>query len=188
MELRHCTVYQGRGERALALDDTTPDGFLMHQEKTSLHDIMCRDLVCARSDLEIGAVADLMVKHHIGCMPIVDEERKPIGMITELDIVELLDTTISARRRGAPLPPEIATIRADQVMMPVALALDEYTQIGQAASLMLAEELHHVLAVAWNGALVGVVSAKDMVAWFIANDEARAKGARSFSTWHALEG
>jgi len=186
---RHCTVYQGRGEQALVVNDSMADGLLPPQEKTQLHHVMCRDLVCAHGDLEVSAVTNLMLRHHIGCIPIVDDHRVPIGMITEREVVELVEAWMSFVGAGFGLPPEIATRRADRVMGSIALALDEYTDISHAAAMMLAEETHHVLAVARNGALVGVVSAKDIVAWYVESESsARPRKSPAVSTWRPLEG
>ena len=54
---------------------------------------------------------------------------------------------------------------ADDLMMPVALTLDEHASIEDAASMMTSEDTHHVLVIAGDGALVGVVSAKDLAGW-----------------------
>jgi CBS domain-containing protein len=55
-------------------------------------------------------------------------------------------------------------------MMPIALTLEESSTVGDAASMMTCEDLHHVLVVSRSGALVGVVSAKDIVTWLVRND------------------
>ncbi len=51
-------------------------------DRIPLRDIMSRELVCARPDLEISKVVWLMVRNNVGCVPVVDERRHPIGVIT----------------------------------------------------------------------------------------------------------
>jgi CBS domain-containing protein len=121
-----------------------------------LGDIMTRDVVCARPELDIDAVIGLMVDEHFGCVPVIDDRQRPIGMITKFDIVEHLHT------RGADL---LAVTTAGEIMMPLALTLQESATITDAALMMTCEDLHHVLVVDERGALAGVVSSKDIVTW-----------------------
>jgi len=120
-------------------------------------DVMTSDLVCARPDVPLQTIAHLMAEHRIGCVPIVDERRRPIGMITKSDLVEHLQ--------------DFRTRTASDVMMPMAITLDEYAMIAHAASLMTLEDFHHVMIVSSGGALIGVVSAKDIVRWLVDNDD-----------------
>jgi len=125
--------------------------------------IMSRDVICARADLDLGALTDLVVGRHIGCVPIVDEQGRPQGIVTKLDLVEQL---IAQREPDArPL-----SIVAGQVMMPLALTLDEHATVAHAAAMMAIEGIHHVMIVADDGCLLGVVSSMDIVRWLAHND------------------
>jgi CBS domain-containing protein len=55
------------------------------------------------------------------------------------------------------------------VMMPLAITLDDDATVGHAAALMAAEDMHHVMIVA-EGRLVGVVSTMDVTRWLANND------------------
>ena len=125
--------------------------------------IMTRDVICAREDLDLGALTDLIVGRHIGCIPIVDERGHPLGMVTKLDLVEQQ----LAQRDPDPPPPSII---ASQVMMPLALTLDEHASVAHAAAMMAIEGVHHVPIVADSGCLIGVVSSMDIVRWLAEND------------------
>ena len=125
--------------------------------------IMSREVICAREDLEVAALMDLFVRHHIGCVPIVDDRGHPIGMVTKLDLVEQL---ICARDPEPAAPALVAS----QVMMPLALTLDERATVAHAAALMSIEAIHHVPIVAGSGCLIGVISSMDVVRWLASND------------------
>jgi CBS domain-containing protein len=131
---------------------------------------MSSDVVCARPTLEIAGVVSLMIRHHIGCLPVVDDRRHPIGMITKFDIVEQLDTFMRSAGTGSPTPADLAARTADEVMMPLAMTLDEHASVARAAALMTTEDLHHVAVVNNRGLLVGVVSTKDIATWLVEND------------------
>ncbi len=169
-QARCCMVYGGRGEPDLqaiapgpAEREAPPGGGVA--DRASVRAIMAPELVCARPDLQIAAVVDLMVKRRVGCIPVVDERRRPIGVITKLDLVEQLDAAMQGAHAGCPLPSDLAARIADDVMMPFALTLDEHATVAHAAAMMTSEETHHVLVTGRDGALVGVVSAKDIVRW-----------------------
>lgn len=137
----------------------------MNATTVELKQIMSRVPVCARADLEIEAVIGLIVHNHIGCIPVVDEQRRPIGMITKFDIVEHLNAFLNSASNGSPLPIDLVARSADEVMMPIAITLQETSTVADAAQMMTCEDLHHVLVVSAGGTLAGVVSSKDIVKW-----------------------
>lgn len=173
--LRRCTVYGGCGEPcAQSMDlETTPERprrMPTIADTVSLRHIMSSDVVCARPELEAAAVVALMIQHHVGCVPIVDDMRRPIGVITKYDIVEHLDALLRSVGNGSPMPADLAPRTADEVMMPLAMTLGEHASVATAASLMVAEDVHHVIVVDDRGRLVGVVSTKDITKWLVDND------------------
>lgn len=113
---------------------------------------MTSDLVCAQSDLDVAYLAELMIGRRLGCLPVIDDDRRPIGIVTKLDLVE----QIEAGR---------ATRTIADVMMPFAFTLPEHATIAHAAAMMDCEDTHHVMVVDGNGMLVGVVSSKDIARW-----------------------
>ena len=175
IQARCCRIYQGQGEaetHALPAPASVrpPDASGSRAEQVELRHVMCRDLVCARPDLDIQAVIGLIVQNHFGCIPVVNDQRRPIGMITKFDVVEQLNAFLRSASSGSPLPIDLAARTAGEVMMPIALTLQEASTVADAASMMTCEDLHHVLVVSRTGALVGVVSSKDIVTWLVRND------------------
>jgi len=166
---RCCRIYEGPGDEKEVRRSGAEDVELRH--------VMCRELVCARPDLDIDAVIGLMVQNHVGCIPVVDEQHRPIGMITKFDIVEQLGAFLRSAANGSPMPSDLAPRTADEVMLPIALTLPETASLAAAASMMTCEDVHHVLVVSRTGALVGVVSSKDIVTWLIRNDRLMPSGA-----------
>lgn len=122
-----------------------------------LTEIMARDLTCARGDFDAEQVADLMLRTHIGCVPVVDADGRPLGMITKYDLIE---------RHGSSRP----ALTAAQLMMPLTIAVSERATIAHAATLMAAEDIHHLLVVDDAGQLIGIVSTMDIVRWLARND------------------
>jgi CBS domain-containing protein len=160
-------IYRGRGNHSVLVpvyefDDASASPVPTIADRVPVSQIMSREVICAREDLEVAALMDLMVRRHIGCVPVIDERGCPIGMVTKFDLVEQVQ---AGRARGAAMP---AT--AGALMMPLAITLDERASVAHAAALMAIEDVHHVAIVADSGALIGVVSSMDIVRWLAIND------------------
>lgn len=121
-------------------------------------EIISAHLVCAQPDLELPDVIELVVRERLGCLPIVDEHARPLGMVTKADIVEQLVVPVSQPRPTA-----------GDVMMSLAISLDDDATVGHAAALMASEDMHHVMIVS-DRRLVGVVSTMDITRWLADND------------------
>ena len=128
-------------------------------DQVPVTEIMTRHVVCAYPDLGLDALLEAMLQKRLGCVPVVDEGGQPIGMVTKLDIVEYL-----AAPSGKPSP-----LVAD-VMMPLAISLDDDATVAHAAALMSGEDMHHVMIVS-DRRLVGIVSTMDITRWLAQNDE-----------------
>lgn len=140
---RSCNVARHAVPRTRTVADTIP-----------VTEIMSRDLVCARPDLSLKALTQLLVSHHIGCIPIVDEAGHPLGIVTKLDLVD----------------PRHPGLTAGDVMMPLAITLNQHATIAHAAAVMGAEDFHHVMVVGADHTLIGVVSTLDIARWLARND------------------
>jgi CBS domain-containing membrane protein len=132
---------------------------------TPLRQIMTSDVVCVRPELAVSSVVSMMMRNHVGCIPVVDQLRRPVGMITKFDIVEQLDAYMQSATNGTPLPIDLVARTADELMMPLAMTLGENATIGHAAAMMASEDLHHVIVVSTRGEIAGVVSTKDITNW-----------------------
>lgn len=160
-------VFRGRGSQTVRVPICETEGEGQLQVPTiadlvPVRRIMSRDVVCAREDLDVGALVDLMVRRRIGCVPVIDERGRPIGMVTKTDVVEQRLAAIA--HGGSP------AMTAGELMMPLAITLDEHATVAHAAAMMAVEDFHHVAIVSDGGALIGVVSTMDIVRWLAAND------------------
>ncbi len=157
-ETASCRVYNHGGELEVTRDRAYEKHPMPRMPSLAgripVSDIMTRDVVCARPDLGIVALTQLMVSNHIGCIPVVDERGKPKGIVTKLDLI--------ARQ------PE-ALVAAD-VMMPLAITLNLHATVAHAAAVMSLEDFHHIMVVGQDGALAGVVSTMDVCRWLARND------------------
>ena len=168
--VRHYTVYTAAGE-PLTQASESPDVVAPPRTPrqlarlTTLQQVMSNEVTCALPDLALEAVLDLMIRHRIGCLPIVDRVRRPLGIVTKMDLVELVGAQILAT--SGPIPDDLRSRTADDIMMPIALTLPETSSVADAAKMMSLEDTHHVLVVTVDGRLSGVVSTHDIVTWLV---------------------
>lgn len=120
--------------------------------------IMTQPVTCAARDLRVDQLTKLMIRDHIGCLPVVDEAGRPIGMVTKLDLVE------------ASGHHDLAFRTATDVMMPLAMTLGDHATVAHAARLMADEDVHHVPIVDADRKLIGIISTMDVVRWLARND------------------
>jgi CBS domain-containing protein len=168
-----CFVYKRTGEIELIQSSRArpdePPGIPTVAGLVPVTDIMTRDVMCAQADLPIKTIIDLLVNRYIGCVPVVDDDGCPIGMITKRDLVAPMANRV-ATADECPEWWALAPCTAEELMLPLAFTLDERATVAQAAALMAAEDLHHVPIVSAKGRLVGVVSSLDIVRWLARND------------------
>lgn len=115
-----------------------------------LSEVMSAASHVASGDSSVDSLITLITDHHIGCVPIVDSQHRPIGIVTKLDLVECREADRKTAR---------------DVMMPHAMALKTGDTLARAATLMSREGFHHLLVVDDAGKLCGVVSTFDVTRW-----------------------
>jgi IMP dehydrogenase len=123
---------------------------VLNTDVVPITEIMTRATVTARAEATVDSLVGLMTQHHIGCIPIVDDQARPIGIVTKLDLIEC-----RAEARAS----------AREVMMPIAMTLPTDATLARAAKLMTAENFHHLLIVDAHRTLLGVVSTFDITRW-----------------------
>jgi len=122
----------------------------VNSDLVAVTEIMSRATVTSRADSSVDSLIGLMTQHHVGCIPIVDEQGRPTGIVTKLDLLECRDEQRTTAR---------------EIMMPHAMTLNVEDTVARAASLMSSEQIHHLLVVDSNRVLVGVVSTFDITRW-----------------------
>src|SRR5688572_20753974 len=126
-DVRRCTVYHGKGE---VLSETCALPQPSDSERVGLRAVMSNHLLCARADLDIHAAIKLMMQSRVGCLPVVDHCRRPVGIMTKFDLVEQLEAALRSTTS------DLISRSVEDVMMPLALTLPERASVAQAAKMM----------------------------------------------------
>lgn len=105
-----------------------------------------RDVLCVAPDTPIERVRTTLVEAVIGCLPVVERDGTPVGVIGPVDLM----TKPTAKTASSAMSWPVATI-------------SELTPITRAAAVMAYEGVHHLLVVNEAGAVIGVLSSLDIL-------------------------
>lgn len=145
-------------------------------------DLMTREVLTVHQDLGVRELADFLEENEISGAPVVDEDGKPIGVVTVTDIAE----------RGA-AEPDVAPDRSNpsffvrsfdeqldleelrtfhlenenllvrDIMTPTVLSVPADLPASEIAREMRASRIHRMFVTDLGGRLIGVVSALDLL-------------------------
>jgi len=141
-------------------------------------DIMTKDVVVVKENTLIEEVTSLMIKNQISGLPVVDDKRRVIGIITEYDLLykKKLPMSISLiYQRGLYGSEELAeetrkieARTASELMTRKVVFVDELTPLAEIIHLMINKGIKSV-PVARDGKLVGIVSKADVLKALLTN-------------------
>jgi len=142
-----------------------------------VQDIMTRDVVAVQPGTAVTAVARLFREHAISGMPVVDEEGKVVGIITELDLiarharphfpsyVAFLDSIIyleSTKRYRESMRHILATTAGELMSAPVHTVSPDM-DVQDLAGMMVEHRWNPFPVLDEGGRMVGIVSHTDML-------------------------
>ncbi len=110
-----------------------------------------RPLTTVSPDDSVLDAARLMNDHHIGAVPVLDKDRRVVGMFTERDIM----TRVVAKERA----PSDVIVR--DVMTSPVIACGPDTTLDELRHVMLTQRIRHIPVVE-DGKLLGIVSIGDL--------------------------
>lgn len=119
---------------------------LMEGKGKKCGEVMTRDIIFSRPDDKIEKVSELMVKHDVSQLPVIDNE-KVVGTITEESIIRNLS-------------PTIADEKVEKVMEPPLPSIPEDTNISILRPLL---ESHPGILITRKGEVVGIITRSDLL-------------------------
>jgi CBS domain-containing protein len=117
-----------------------------------VREIMSADTVCCSPGTSLAAVAQMMVAHDCGEIPVCDETGKPIGVVTDRDIV----CRIVAKEKDA-----LSLCARDCMSSPV-VTIEPDASVEQCAELMESYQIRRVPVVERDGSCCGMVAQADL--------------------------
>jgi CBS domain-containing protein len=126
---------------------------------TPVSAIMNTHVVCLERDLAVATLGPVMMSLNFSGAAVVDDEGRPIGVLSQSDVFRCLCTADGER------DPDMLDRRVDALMTTPALCLSEGDSIAKAAALMAFEGIHRVPVVGVTGKLTGMISPLDVLRW-----------------------
>jgi len=121
--------------------------------KMLVKDVMTSPVITITEHETIYKAAQLMNKHEVGCVIVTSKEGKPVGILTERDLI----TRVLAKNT---LP---SKVRAGKVMTSPLITIDSEENLQEAARKMSRLNVRR-LGVVYRGNLVGIITGKDILA------------------------
>jgi CBS-domain-containing membrane protein len=150
--------------------------------RARVKDVMTTRVVAVRKDAKFKDMAALLTEHRVSAFPVLDEEDKVIGVVSEADLLSkealVAGVGIQAARlgrvSGSPYHDEFAkaaAVTAAELMTkpPIVVTPDEF--VTSAARLMYHGRVKRLPVVGVNGQLVGIVSRADVLSVYNRPDE-----------------
>ena len=140
-------------------------------------DIMTTDVIVARKDDSIANVATLLIREKIGGLPVVDEENKVVGIISETDIMQK-ETDIESPRvinffQGLIFLDDIkkleddmkkvAAYKVEDLMSKDIITVNEDDSFDYVANVMIKKSINRVPVVDKENFLKGIICRYDII-------------------------
>ena len=111
----------------------------------SVKEIMTKDVITVPPAMPVREVANLLSERNVSGVPVIDDEGRVLGVVSELDVVG---------RQGA---------TAADVMSKQVISVTEETDVREVVQLFLNERVRRVPVLSGGQQLVGIVSRSDLV-------------------------
>jgi CBS domain-containing protein len=133
----------------------------MDSRQLLVADVMTLDPVVVGSDASIEEAAGLLHANSISGLPVVDGAGALVGVISQTDLVDIMDSAVGRVVRTRP-----SGLRVGELMSSPAVTIPMTSSLAEAARAMLATRVHRLVATDEAGHPVGVLSATDFVALY----------------------
>ena len=134
--------------------------------KIKVKDVMTRSVITTTEDETLSDLADLLIKTKISGVPVVDGEKKIVGIITTTDFLDLMgkvkDGYFSHPGQGTSANP-----RVNHVMTKDVTTITEGHTLLDVVNMMCTKGIH-TLPVVRDEKLIGIIGRRDIIMYFYA--------------------
>lgn len=165
-----------RAETAGELMDIIIASGIELKKELTVKDIMTEEPVHVHPDTTLKEVANLLFRHRISGLPVVDQDFRVVGVITNRDLIraampdyKALITNLALTYEAEPfenLLKQEDQIRVEELMSTNVYSVEEDTSVVEAAAMMLFKDIRR-LPVVRAGKLVGLIVISDIVSKII---------------------
>ena len=139
-----------------------------------IDELMTKDVVAVEPETTLKKVASQLVAHRISGVPVVDAQRRVVGVVSEADILVKEAGAKPESRRilswvlggGSADNDKLEARTAKEAMTSPAITVEADKHVSQAARLMNEERIKRLPVVDSAGTLLGIVTRADLVRAF----------------------
>ncbi|MFA5846103.1 MAG: CBS domain-containing protein [Thermodesulfovibrionales bacterium] len=135
-----------------------------------VQDVMSKDVISIQKYESIRHVADILSEKNISGLPVVDKEKKVIGIITQADILSMLGMRkghtfkdLLKHMMGEQLPERKIGDLVGDIMTSPAATIKPHANIAEAAQIMDEKKIRRLAVVDGQNRLVGIISRADIL-------------------------
>lgn len=138
--------------------------------KIPVRDVMTKDVISVKKDTDIHEAARIISDNKISGLPVVDEDNRVIGIVSEADILHMAGIEkehtfrdILKHLLGEPFPKHRRGEKAGDIMTSPAITTTAETDIRKVAGILDEKRIKRLPVVDDNNKLIGVISRGDIV-------------------------
>jgi CBS domain-containing protein len=140
----------------------------------AVSDVMTRDVITVTPDADFKQIERLLAQHHVSALPVVDPEGRPVGIVSETDLVLKTEASQAAPAgigsRARHQRSKAAATSAQGLMTAPPVGVEPGEPLAAAAKLMRQHGVNQLLVVG-EGRLLGLVSRGDLLKSFLRADD-----------------
>lgn len=118
-----------------------------------IKECMCHNVYWLKPENTVQECAKLMSDYHIGCVPVCDEEKNIVGLVTDRDVIL---RSIACNR-------DINTTPISEIMTTKVCACNSEVEIKEAEDLMCRNQIRRLPIIDYNNKIIGIISLGDLV-------------------------
>jgi CBS-domain-containing membrane protein len=136
-------------------------------------DVMVRDVVTVGPDEDVSKAVKLLVDHDISALPVIDSERRVIGVLSEADLIHRENIGTAKHRTWwleAVTPASMLALdyakshgrKVSELMSEHVISADENTSLSELANILEKHRIKRV-PILKDGKLIGIVSRANLI-------------------------
>jgi CBS domain-containing protein len=175
---RHLGAVGNVSEHEPRSDETLHDEYRWNLENNLVRDVMTHDVIWVTGDTPFKDIVDTLSKHRVSAVPVVDADRRVLGVVSQSDLLAKViaggdprariqgghSTRVQTRRKSHG---EVAR----ELMSAPAVTVHGESSVVHAARVAAMARVRCLPVVDAHGSLVGIVTRSDLLRVFLRNDD-----------------
>ena len=117
-----------------------------------VNECMCKDVCFVKPDCKVYDAARIMCENHIGCIPVCDNEKTVVGILTDRDIV----------LRTVACDKDVKSTNVSEIMSCYVCTCGWNEEVAEAENAMAKNQVRRIPVVDDNNKMVGILTMGDL--------------------------